>query len=152
MKITFKSSNEQKVTDENGKEILSFKKSKALPTREQYSIINPHNEKIGYIEKIRSNFGLFDLPQIVISINNDEVVVKKDIQQFNNVYEISSNDLSIIGNLDSPQFSICKNEKILASIAVEKEEVGRSYLIDIADKSSEEKLISILFGLNWIIK
>ena len=53
IKVNFKEFNELNVTDENGKGIISFKKSKALPTRERYLIINANDERIGSIEKIR---------------------------------------------------------------------------------------------------
>ena len=49
MRVLFKSFNEPNVTDENGNKIISFEKSKALPTRECYSVINSNNEKIGNI-------------------------------------------------------------------------------------------------------
>ncbi len=38
MKVNFKGLKNSTVKDENGKEILSFEKSKALPTRECYLI------------------------------------------------------------------------------------------------------------------
>ena len=81
MKVNFKGLKNSAVKDENGKEILSFEKSKALPTRECYSIINVQQEKIGTIERIRSNFGLVNSPKIVISLNNDKITIKKDIKE-----------------------------------------------------------------------
>lgn len=40
---------------------------------------------------------------------------------------------------------------MLASVEVKKEEIGRTYLADIIDKSNEEQVICILFALNWIM-
>ena len=151
MKITFKKSTEQKIVDEKGIEVLSFVKSKALPTRECYSVINGRNENIGKIEKLRNNFGLFDLPKVVISVNDSEVVFRKEIQELKDIFEISGDGISITGNLYGPEFNILKDEKLLASINVEKEELGYSYLVDVRDKSNEEQILSILFGINWII-
>lgn len=151
MRVIFKSFNEPNATDENGKEIISFEKSKALPTRECYSVINSNNEKIGKIERIRNNFGLFDLPKIVISVNNDKITIRKDIKEFKDIYEITGNGFSIIGNLDGPHFNISKDEKVIASVTIEKEELGQGYLTDIIDKSTEEQVICILFALDWIM-
>ncbi|MDU5109522.1 MAG: hypothetical protein E6248_03685 [Clostridium sp.] len=151
MRVIFKSFNEPTVTDENGKEIISFEKSKALPTRECYSVINSNNEKIGKIERIRNNFGLFDLPRIVISVNNDKIIIRKDIKEFKDIYEITGNGFSILGNLDGPHFNISESEKVIASVTVEKEELGQRYLADIIDKSTEKQVICILFALSWIM-
>lgn len=151
MRVIFKSFNEPNATDENGKEIISFEKSKALPTRECYSVINFNNEKIGKIERIRNNFGLFDLPKIVISVNNDKITIRKDIKEFKDIYEITGNGFSILGNLDGSHFNIFKNEKVIASVTIEKEELGQGYLADIIDKSTEEQVICILFALDWIM-
>ena len=140
-----------KVTDENGEEIITFKKSIALPTRSRYSIINANNENIGTIEKMRYNFGLVDLPQIDISVNNDEIRIKRDMKELKEFYEIMGSDFSIVGNLFGPHFNINKNEKVVASITIEKEEIGRSYLADIIDKSNEEQVVCILFALSWIM-
>lgn len=139
------------VTDENGEEIISFKKTIALPTRSRYSIINANNEEIGAIERIRYNFGLLNLPQIDITVNNDEITIKKDMKELKEFYEIMGSDFSIVGNWFGPQFNINKNEKVVASVTVEKEEIGRSYLADIIDKSNEEQVICILFALSWIM-
>ena len=81
----FKGFNDSKVTDANGKEIISFEKVKALPTRACYSIVNANHEKIGRIEKRRYNFGLVDLPQIIISINNDKIEIQKDMKELKHV-------------------------------------------------------------------
>lgn len=151
MRVIFKSFNEPNATDKNGKEIISFEKSKALPTRECYSVINSNNEKIGKIERIRNNFGLFDLPKIVISVNNDKITIRKDIKEFKDIYEITGNGFSILGNLDGPHFNIFKNEKVIASVTIEKEELGQGYWTDIIDKSTEEQVICILFALDWIM-
>ena len=94
IKVNFKEFNELNVTDENGKGIISFKKSKALPTRERYLIINANDERIGSIEKIRYNFGLVNLPEIDIKINNDKIKIKKDMQELKEFYEITG--LSLI--------------------------------------------------------
>ena len=51
MKVNFKGFKDSVVKDESGKEILSFEKSKALPTRECYSIINAQQEKAGNPEE-----------------------------------------------------------------------------------------------------
>ena len=63
--LNMKGSNEPKVirvTEEDGTNVISFKKSPALPTRVRYLITNNNNEKIGTIEKIRSNFSIVNLP------------------------------------------------------------------------------------------
>lgn len=151
MRISFKNFDNPKVTDENGKEIISFEKSKALPTRSRYSIINTNHQKIGKIERIRNNFGLFNLPQIVISVNNDKIIIRKDIKELKDIYEIIGNGFSIIGNWNGPHFNISKNEKVVASVNVEKEETGAAYLVDIIDKANEEQVICILFALSWIM-
>ena len=152
VKINFDNSNAKKVKDENEKEIIYFEESKALPTRIRYSIINTDHKKIGYIEKIRNNFGLFDLPQIVISMNDaDKIVLKKDIKELKDIYDITGNGISIIGNWGGPSFNIFQKETMLASVEVKKEEIGRTYLVDIIDKSNEEQVICILFALNWIM-
>ena len=140
-----------KVTDENGEEIISFKKSIALPTRSRYSIINTNNENIGTIEKMRYNFGLVDLPQIDISVNNDKIRIKREMKELKEFYEITGSDFSIVGNLLGSHFNINKNEKVVASVTIEKEEIGRNYLADIIDKSNEEQVICILFALSWIM-
>ncbi|MDZ7542901.1 hypothetical protein ACH36K_11345 [Clostridium sp. MB05] len=151
MRISFKSFNEPNVTDENGKEIISFEKSKALPTRVCYSVINANHEKIGKIERIRNTFGLFDLPRIVISVNNDKITIRKDIKELRDIYEITGSGFSIIGNWYGPHFNISKSEKVLASVDVEKEESESTYLVDIIDKSNTEQIICILFALSWIM-
>lgn len=153
-RIRFKGFTESKVTDENGKEFISFEKSKALPTRSCYSVINANHQKIGKIERISNNFGLyglFNLPKIVISVNNDKITIRKDIKEFRDIYEIMGNDFSIIGNWRGPHFNISKNEKVLALVDVQKEEIGKTYLVDIIDNSNEEQVICILFALSWII-
>ena len=142
---------EVKVTDEYGKEIISFKKTIALPTRASYSVINANNENIGNIERIRENFGLVNLPQIDIKVNNDKITIKKDMKELKEFYEIIGSDFSIVGSWFGPQFTINKNEKVVASVTVEKEEIGRSYFTDIIDKSSEAQVICILFALSWIM-
>lgn len=149
--INFKSFNEPKATDEGGKDIIIFEKSKALPTRSCYSVINANNKKIGYIERTRSNFGLFELPQIVISVNNDKIVIKKDIKELKDIYEITGSGFSIIGSWDGPHLNILKNEEVVASVDVQKEEAGSYYLANVIDKSNQENIICILFALNWII-
>ena len=151
MRVIFKSFNEPNVTDEKGNKIMSFEKSKALPTRECYSVINSNNEKIGKIERFRNNFGLFDLPKIVISVNNEKITIRKDIKELKDIYEITGNEFSIPGNCNGPQFNISKSEKVIASVTVEKEELGQRYLADIIDKSNEEQVICILFALDWIM-
>ena len=150
IKVNFKNFSELNVTDENGKEIISFKKSKALPTRERYTVINANQEKIGSIEKIRYNFGLVNLPQIVISVNNDEIEIKKDMKELKEFYEITGSEFTIVGKWRE-HFNISKNEKVLATVDVQNEEVGRTYLTDIIDKSNEEQVICILFALSWIM-
>ena len=72
------------------------------------------------------------------------------MKELKDVYEIEGNGFSIIGNWFGPTFSITKNEKVVASVKVEQEELGRSYLADIIDKSNEEQIISILFAVSWI--
>lgn len=148
--LNMKGSNEPKVirvTEEDGTNVISFKKSPALPTRVRYLITNNNNEKIGTIEKSRSNFSIVNLPEINISINDDKIKIKKSMKELKDVYEIEGNGFSIIGNWFGPTFSITKNEKVVASV---KEELGRSYLADIIDKSNEEQIISILFAVSWI--
>lgn len=151
--LNMKGSNEPKVinvTEEDGANVISFKKSPALPTRVRYLITNNNNEKIGTIEKSRSNFSIVNLPEINISINDDKIKIKKSMKELKDVYEIEGNGFSIIGNWFGPTFSITKNEKVVASVKVEQEELGRSYLADIIDKSNEEQIISILFAVSWI--
>lgn len=151
--LNMKGSNEPKlinVTEEDGTNVISFKKSPALPTRVRYLITNNNNEKIGTIEKSRSNFSIVNLPEINISINDDKIKIKKSMKELKDVYEIEGNGFSIIGNWFGPTFSITKNEKVVASVKVEQEELGRSYLADIIDKSNEEQIISILFAVSWI--
>lgn len=142
--------NESKVTDEVGKVIISFKKTIAVPTRSCYSVINNNNEKIGKIEKSRYNFGLVNLPEINISINDDKITVKKDMRELKDIYEIMGSDFSINGHWDGPNFTILKNEKVIASVDVEKDEDRGTYSVNIIDKSNEEQVICILFALSWI--
>lgn len=146
----FKGFNDSKITDANGKEIINFEKVKALPTRACYSIVNANHEKIGRIEKRRYNFGLVDLPQIIISVNNDKIEIQKDMKELKEFYEIKGSNFSISGNWDGPQFNISKNEKVLASVNVQKEESGGTYLVDIIDKANENQVLCILFALSWI--
>nr|WP_278678762.1 hypothetical protein [Clostridium paraputrificum] len=148
IRINFK---EQIVKDEKGKEIISFEKAKALPTRSCYSVINPNHEKIGKIEKSRYNFGLVDLPKIDISINGDKITIRKDMQELKEIYEITGSGFSIIGDFTGPHFNISKNEKVIASVTIDKEETDNSYLVDIINKSNENHIICILFALSWII-
>ena len=150
MKVNFKGFKNSAVKDENGKEILSFEKSKALPTRECYSIINVQQEKIGTIERIRSNFGLVNSPKIVISLNNDKITIKKDIKELREVYEITGNDISIIGDWNGINFKISKNNQVLATIDVENQESEKNYVVDVIDQSNLEEVLSIVFALCWI--
>ncbi|GAB6169804.1 hypothetical protein JCM1393_22640 [Clostridium carnis] len=140
-----------KVTDENGKYILSLKKSMALPTRSRYSIVNNNNENIGIIEKTRANFSIVDFPEINILINDDKIKIKKDMKELKDVYEIIGSGFSVVGNWFGPTFNITKNENLVASVNVEEEEIGRGYLADIIDKSNEEEIICILLSLSWIM-
>lgn len=151
MIINFKNFNAQTVTDENDKEIISFKKSIALPTRVRYSVVNANHENIGSLERIRNNFGLFNLPRIVITVNDDKIEIRKDIVQLRDVYEISGSGFSIVGNLNGPSFNILKNENVLASVNVQNAESGSFYLVDIIDKSKVAQVICILFALSWIL-
>ncbi|SCJ38652.1 Uncharacterised protein [uncultured Clostridium sp.] len=151
--LNMKGSNEPKlinVTEEDGTNIISLKKSPALPTRVRYLITNNNNEKIGTIEKSRSNFSIVNLPEINISINDDKIKLKKDMKELKDIYEIEGSGFSIIGNWFGPTFNITKNEKVIAFVKVEQEELGRSYLADIIDKSNEEQIISILFAVSWL--
>lgn len=150
IKVNFKEFNELNVTDENGKGIISFKKSKALPTRERYLVINANDERIGSIEKIRYNFGLVNLPEIDIKINNDKIKIKKDMQELKEFYEITGSEFSIDGKWRE-QFNISKSKKVLATVNVQNEEMGPTYLVDVIDKSNEEQVICILFALSWIM-
>lgn len=140
-----------KVTDENGKEIISFEEAKALPTRACYSIIDSNHKKIGKIEKSRYNFGVIDLPKIVISINTDEITIQKDVNELVDSYELTGSGFSIAGNVSGPHFNILQNEKVIASVDIDKEEAGDAYLVDIIDKSNENQVICILFALSWIM-
>lgn len=151
--LNMKCSNEPKlinITNEDGTNVVSLKKSPALPTRVRYIISNNNNEKIGTIEKSRSNFSIVNLPEINISINDDKIKLKKDMQELKDIYEIEGSGFSIVGTWFGPTFNITKNEKVIASVKVEQEELGRSYLADIIDKSNEEQIISILFAVSWI--
>lgn len=150
MKVS-KEPNLIEVTGEDGINILSLKKSIALPTRARYSIVNYNNESIGTVEKSRANFSPVNLPEINIAINDDKIKVKKDIKELIDVYEIEGSGFSIIGNWFGPTFNITKNEKVVASVNVEQEELGRSYLANIIDKSNEEEIICILFAISWIM-
>ena len=148
--INFKGLNELKVTDDNGKEIISFEKARALPTHACYSNFNDSHEKIGKIEKSRYNFGLVDLPEIVIYVNNDKIKVRRDMKELKEFYEITESEFSISGIWDGPQFDISKNEKVLASVYVEKKELSGTYLVNIIDKTNKEQVLCILFALSWI--
>ena len=125
--LNMKGSNEPKVinvTEEDGTNVISFKKSPALPTRVRYLITNNNNEKIGTIEKSRSNFSIVNLPEINISINDDKIKIKKSMKELKDVYEIEGNGFSIIGNWFGPTFNITKNEKVVASV----KEIGRAHV------------------------
>ncbi|MEG0502537.1 MAG: hypothetical protein RR525_09975, partial [Cellulosilyticaceae bacterium] len=141
-------------TDENGKEIIRFEKSKALPTQSCYAVMNANHEKIGKIQRMNNNFApysMVNLPRIVISLNDDEMIVRKDIRELQEIYEVIGNDFSIVGNWKGPHFDIFKNEKVVASVEVQQEEIGKTYLADIIDQSNEEQIIGILFAVSWII-
>lgn len=150
MKIHFKGFNNPKVIDENGREVIKFKKVIALPTRERYDVINDNNEKVGYIERIRYNFGLVDLPTVVVSINDEKFKIEKDMRELKEFIEFKGSEVSITGNIYGPHFNILQGEKIIASVDVKQEEFKYSYLVDISDTSNTAKIISILFVLSWI--
>ena len=150
MKVNFKGFNDSVVKDESGKEILSFEKSKTLPTRECYSIINTQQEKVGNIERSRSNFGLVESPKIIISLNNDKITIKKDIKELREVYEITGSDISIIGDWNRGSFKISKGNQILAAIDVDNQELEKNYVVDVVDQSNLEEVLSIVFALSWI--
>lgn len=148
-KLNFKSFREPKVTDENGTEVIKFEKAKAIPTRECISILNSNNEKVGSIEKIRSNFGLFNLPKVIITVGEDKIEFQKDIQQMRECFEIEGGGISINGNVSGPEFSIIKNEKEIALINIQREE--GNYLINIIDEENEAQAMSIVFVISWIV-
>lgn len=150
MKVNFKGFKDSVVKDESGKEILGFEKSKTLPTRECYSIINTQQEKVGNIERSRSNFGLVESPKIIISLNNDKITIKKDIKELREVYEITGSDISIIGDWNRGSFKISKGNQILAAIDVDNQELEKNYVVDVVDQSNLEEVLSIVFALSWI--
>lgn len=50
---------------------------------------------------------MFNLPQIVISMNDaDKIVLKKDIKELKDIYDITGNGISIIDNWGGPSFNI----------------------------------------------
>ena len=138
MKVNFKGFKDSVVKDESGKEILGFEKSKTLPTRQCYSIINTQQEKVGNIERSRSNFGLVESPKIIISLNNDKITIKKDIKELREVYEITGSDISIIGDWNRGSFKISKGNQILAAIDVDNQELEKNYVVDVVDQSNLE--------------
>ena len=150
MKVNFKGFKNSEVKDESGKEILSFEKAKALPTKECYSIINKQQKKIGRIEKSRSNFGLIEAPEIIISLNNHKITIKKDIKELREVYEITGNEISISGDWNGASFKIFKKNQVLATIDVENQESEKNYIVDVTDQSNLEEVLSIVFALSWI--
>lgn len=150
MKVNFKGFKDSTVKDESGKEVLSFEKAKALPTRVCYSLVNTQKEKVGKIEKTRSNFGLVEAPEIVISLKDNKITIKKDIRELKEVYEITGNNISISGDWNGPRFNISKDNQVLATINVENQDSEKNYVVDIGDIVNLEEAVSIVFALSWI--
>lgn len=138
--------------NEEGKTVLLFEKTKALPTREAYEVKDGVGQKLGKIEKIRSNFGLVDLPRIVIKLRSKETIeILKEMEAFKEYYQLHSDVFFIEGDCDSANFSIQKEGETAAIITTLEENSENRYEMELLLEDCKVEIMSILFSIVWVL-
>lgn len=151
-KLKFRNFNEPVLLDENDDAILEFAPKATLPTRIGFNIYNQSQEKVGKVERVRSNFGYLNLPRFHIHIGPEVIVIKKEQKNYSDIYEFFKSEYDIKGEWDEPEFEILKEGEIVAS--VKNNDIGEPnrYHIDLFDLTLEAQVAGILFVICWIME
>lgn len=149
--IIFKGYQETGITDENGNIILTFQKSKTVPTHARYTVFNFAQEKIGTIEKTRNTFQPGNLPQIQVKVGQEQVILRRELIDLADGFCVVGKDISILGDWCGPKLQIAHKEAILASVEIQENGEDRTYTTTFNDGFYTEFVLSILFAVDWLV-
>lgn len=151
MTVFFKNFADPEIVNENLEVILQFKKNITIPTRERYDILDSKSQSIGKVEKLRNNFGLVNLPRIVIKTASHKIELIKEMKAFRESYEIYSKEFSTKGEWNAPEFTILKNAEPTAIIAKMPDTSENQYKITLLNLDDQQEVFAIVFAVSWVL-
>lgn len=137
--------------DEAGNMKYQLREEKTLSTRQKYILSDSEDQKVGEINKIRNSFGLFNLPQYHIEAAGwSEVVIKKEMQELRENYQIQGEGLSIQGDWWSRNFSVYKGDEKIAVVKEPQPERRKGFEIEEISSSDERLVVCFLAGIHLV--
>lgn len=141
---------EYNIKDDGNNVRYHAKETVALPTRQRYTLLDGSEKRIGSVEKMRNNFGLYNLPRYNISTQNADILVMKDIKQFHAVYDVEGEDIAINGDWLSRDFTIEKSGNTIAQVHDCMLDNKKGYEVDLLEPAHEELIACFMLAIIWI--
>ncbi|MGX7013513.1 LURP-one-related/scramblase family protein [Vagococcus silagei] len=133
---------------ENGDLLFKLNPLRTIPTRKKFDLLDENNNELGTIKRATNNFGLFDLPRFYLKLpGHKEITVLKDMKQFQTMYEINGEKLSIDGEVTGQSFTISESKQKIAKIMVNAED-DQSFSFSIQlDNPDKELLVAAITSI-----
>lgn len=124
--------------------------AKSLPTTKSYVVTNENNNRVGKVEKVRNNFGLYNLPRFHVKTEKENIEILKEMKEFKEEYEILGEEIAIQGDWLSKDFEIHKMDKPIAAVCSHVSNSEEGYEVEVLDESYESLIVCFMVAIIWI--
>lgn len=134
------------IKDENEVDILQVE-GKVFSFGKQLSIKTMDLEEVAYVKQKVFNF----LPTFEITLNDEVHVLKKQLTFFKPAYALPSLNIRIEGNFTAHQYTILREDLVIANISKAFFSFADSYEVEILEDKDMKIVIAIVIAIDAVL-
>jgi uncharacterized protein YxjI len=134
------------IKDENEVDVLQVE-GKIFSFGKQLSIQTMSLEQVAYVKQKVLNF----LPTFELTVNDEVHVLKKQFTFFKPAYALPSLNIRVEGDFLAHQYSILRDELVIANISKAFFSFADSYEVDILEDKDMNIVISIVIAIDAVL-
>lgn len=134
------------IKDENEVDILQVE-GKVFSFGKQLSIKTMDLEEVAYVKQKVLNF----LPTFEITVGDEVHILKKQFTFFKPAYALPSLNIRIEGNFTAHQYTILREELVIANISKAFFSFADSYEVDILEDKDMKIVIAIVIAIDAVL-
>jgi uncharacterized protein YxjI len=134
------------IKDENEVDVLQVE-GKVFSFGKQLSVQTMDFQQVAYVKQKVLNF----LPTFEITINDEVHVLKKQLTFFKPAYALPSLNIRIEGNFTAHQYTILRDELVIANISKAFFSFADSYEVEILEDKDMNIVIAIVIAIDAVL-